>query len=102
MPVASNSALKLHHSEQRAQIEQISTTTQHEKDTYRRNFSEAWYGEMCAKWNMNDYQWDIEEFRYNEKQVSGDYSYLNEIDLNDTEKLSLAYKACSRFLSSCQ
>ena len=38
-----------------------------------------WYNAMCSKWNMDQHVWDIEQFRYNEKQVTGNYDFILEI-----------------------
>lgn len=68
------------------------------RDLYRRQFSEAWYEEMSQKYKMDSYTWDVEQFRFQEKQVTGNYDFMINIDGGDTETLSMAYTACLSFL----
>mgnify|MGYP001626539096 CR=1 FL=1 len=41
--------------------------TEDRKKLYRKDFDEAWYEEKCAQYRMDEYSWDIEQFRFNEK-----------------------------------
>ena len=93
-------SFRSHHGEEAADARP--TISEDKKAIYKKHFDEAWYEAMCTKWKMNEYVWDIEQFRFNEKEVSGNYPYITEIDQGDTEKISGLYNACLMFLKSCQ
>jgi len=47
---------------------------------------------------LNNYDWDIQEFIYSEKHVEGTYSYLDKFYDDDYELLSQYYEACITFM----
>ena len=62
--------------------------SEEKKQAYRRHFDEAWYEAKCQEWKMHEYVWDVDQFRYNEKQVTGNYDFINEITAAaETERL---------------
>ena len=76
--------------------------TEDRKKLYRKDFDEAWYEEKCAQYRMDEYSWDIEQFRFNEKQVQGNYGYICETNVNDTDRLTQLYQQVVMFLKCCQ
>lgn len=51
---------------------------------------------------MHEYSWDVELFRFQEKQVSGNYAYILDAGAGETETLTAMYHACISFLQNCQ
>ena len=47
---------------------------------------------------LNEYDWDVEEFLYHEKQPDGNYSYLDKFYDDNYESLSAYYEACLNFM----
>ena len=47
---------------------------------------------------MLKYDWDITEFMANERQVDGNYSYIDKFDDDDAEMLNKAYEAVVNFM----
>ena len=48
------------------------------KILFRRHHSEAWFEQKSIEWKMNEYVWDDDQFRFNEKEVSGNYDYMGQ------------------------
>ena len=71
-----SSVTRFHHGEVVSNQAEVPMVSEEMKRIFRKHFSEAWYEEKCAQWKMDTYVWDIEQFRYNYKRVSGDYSYI--------------------------
>ena len=51
---------------------------------------------------MNEYSWSVDQFKFNEKLVAGNYEYISETDANDTARLESLYSAVVMFLKCCQ
>ena len=51
---------------------------------------------------MNEYSWSVDQFKYNEKLVAGNYEHISETDANDTARLESLYSAVVMFLKCCQ
>ena len=47
---------------------------------------------------MSKYDWDINEFMANERQVDGNYSYIDKFDDDDSKMLNKAYEAVVSFM----
>lgn len=60
------SGLRLHHGEVAA-VARRPVITEERKMVYRGRFDETWYAEKCQTWKMDQYSWDIDQFRFNEK-----------------------------------
>ena len=43
---------------------------------FRRHYSEAWFDQKTAEWKMDEFVWDDDQFKFNEKEVKGNYDYL--------------------------
>ena len=62
-----------------------------QKETYADNIERAL--------RLNEYDWDVDEFIYHEKQVEGAYSYLDKFYDDDFENLAKYYEACIQFMT---
>jgi len=40
---------------------------------------------------MNEYSWSVDQFKFNEKLVAGNYEFISETDANDTARLENLY-----------
>ena len=63
---------------------------------------ERWYDEKSLYYKMDEYCWPIEQFRFCEKVVSGEYNYLYDVEYNDSKVLLQIYQRCSTFLKNCE
>jgi len=50
---------------------------------------------------MDTYCWDIEQFRFNEKCVQGNYGYINDTVVSDADRLGNLYASVVMFLKCC-
>ena len=48
------------------------------KAVYRRHFSEEWFAQKTAEWKMHEYIWDDDQFLFPEKEVKGNYAFIND------------------------
>ena len=51
---------------------------------------------------MDEYVWHIDQFRFNETQVTGQYDYITKVGPQETIKLVKLYNSCITFLKECE